>query len=95
MASMADMTTALNLAKTRLNRHPGDNSIDVILMAYLEAAEADLDGNGIHLTSSMDDLLLLVDTAVWRYQSRDNPDEMPKWLRLRRRERWLREGRCT
>ena len=50
---------------------------------------------GIHLTESADDLMLLVDSAVWAYQNRDRNTGMPDWLRLRRRERWLQEKRRT
>ena len=31
--------------------------------------------------------------TVWQYQNRDSAGSMPDWLRLRRRERWLREKR--
>ena len=36
--------------------------------------------------------MLVVDYAVEQYQSRDKPGGLPDWLRLRRRERWVREG---
>ena len=39
-----------------------------------------------------DDLMLVVDMAVYQYQNRDSNAGMPEWLRLRRRERWLKEG---
>ena len=39
---------------------------------------------------SPNDLMLVVDYCVWEYQNRDKPGNMPEWLRLHRRERWLR-----
>lgn len=86
---------ALALVKTRLNRLQSDTTLDDYLTARINGAAAELEGNGIHLTDSADDLLLLVDYAVWSYQNRDTPGSMPEWLRLRRRERWIREGVST
>lgn len=87
--------TALELMKARLNRPAADTALDGYFQARLDAAEADLRGAGIALTDSADDLMLLVDTAVWSYQNRDKTAGMPDWLRLRRRERWLRQQRGT
>lgn len=84
--------TALLMVKTRLNRLPADTSLDDYLNARIEAAEQQLQAIGISLTDTTEDLLLVVDLAVWQYQNRDKATEMPPWLRLRRRERWLREG---
>lgn len=88
-----DMTVALSLVKTRLNRPAADTSLDDYLQARLEAAAGELSRVGITLTDSSEDLMLLVDTTVWQYQNRDKPGGMPDWLRLRRRERWLQENR--
>lgn len=81
---------ALDLVKARLNRLPGDTSLDTYLTARIGAAVQELTRIGIDLTGDNDDLLLVVDYTVWQYQNRDNPGSMPEWLRLRRRERWLR-----
>ena len=81
---------ALELVKVRLNRLPGDTSLDSYFTVRIQSAMKELEANGIHLTASADDLMLVVDFAVWQYQNRDSPGEMPPWLRLRRRERWLR-----
>ena len=87
---MIDTTTALGLVKTRLNRLQSDTSLDNYLTARINAAEDYLTGIGIELSDSQEDLLLVVDFAVWEYQNRDKPGNMPDWLRLHRRERWLR-----
>lgn len=85
--------TALGLVKSRLNRMAADTSLDDYFRQRIAAAVAELEGTGISLTGSPDDLMLVVDYAVWQYQNRDSAGSMPEWLRLRRRERWLREKR--
>ena len=85
--------TALDLVKARLNRLAADTTLDDYFLTRIDAAAAELEGTGIVLTDSADDLMLLVDYTVWQYQNRDSAGAMPDWLRLRRRERWLREKR--
>ena len=84
-----DAQTALAMMKARLNRLPEDTSQDGYLTARIESAAGELKRDGIELTPGMEDTMLLVDKAVWDYQSRDKSAGMPEWLRLRRRERWL------
>ena len=87
-----DTSAALSLVKSRLNRLASDTSLDEYLTARVTAAEKELEAIGIHLSADApDDLMLLVDYTVWTYQNRDKPGGMPDWLRLKRRERWLRE----
>lgn len=87
-----DKTAALALVKSRLNRMPGDTSLDDYLSARIDGAIEELENTGIRLRDDMNDLLLVVDYAVYMYQSRDKPGGMPDWLRLRRRERWMQEA---
>ena len=89
---MPNLETALGLVKARLNRLACDTSLDTYLQARISAAVQSLESTGITLTDSQEDLMLLVDYAVWDYQNRDRPGAMPEWLRLKRRERWIREG---
>ena len=84
-------TTALALVKARLNRLANDTTLDDYLKARINAAIDALQATGIILTDSAEDMMLVVDYAVWEYQSRDKPGGMPDWLRLRRRERWLQQ----
>lgn len=84
--------TALTLVKTRLNRLPGDTSLDEYLAKRIDAAIGEIEATGIALTDSVADLMLVVDYAVWAYQNRDQATGMPDWLRLRRRERWVQQG---
>lgn len=87
-----ETSTALQLVKVRLNRLVSDTSLDEYFTARIYGAIKELEKIGIHLTESEDDMMLVVDYTVWQYQNRDNPGSMPEWLRLRRRERWIREG---
>lgn len=84
---------ALDLVKARLNRLSTDTSLDEYLSARIGAAVDEIEGTGIKLRETQEDLLLVVDYTVWAYQNRDNAIGMPEWLRLRRRERWIREVR--
>lgn len=87
----AIQSNALPLMKARLNRLPSDSSMDALFSAVLEAAEAGLiKESGALVEDSPDDLMLLVDTAVWDYQSRDKATGMPEWLRYKRKQRFLR-----
>lgn len=87
-----NLAEALTLVKNRLNRLEGDTSLDDYLMARITAAAQELENTGIQLNDSTEDLLLVVDYCVWKYQNRDTPGAMPDWLRLQRRERWIRTG---
>lgn len=81
---------ALSLVKARLNRL--DAALDDYLTARVLAAYDYLSGQGIHLDlDETGDLMLVVDTAVQQYSSRDSDKGEPEWLRYRRRQRWLRE----
>ena len=88
---MYEDKNVLALVKARLNRLPDDTALDEYLGARIEAAAGELEGKGIHLTDSTEDAVLLTDYAVFQYSARDQAGGMPDWLRLRIRERWLRE----
>lgn len=85
-------STVLSIAKQRLNRLASDTSLDDYLKIRIQAADSELSKAGIKLLAdSVDDSVLLADYTVWKYQNRDNNAGMPEWLKLARRERWLRE----
>lgn len=85
----------LSLVKARLNRLPSDTTMDMYLEYRIKAAREELERTGITLEEGRtDDTMLLVDMVVWQYHNRDNPNGMPDWLRLRRRERWLAQKRA-
>ena len=86
-------TTVLGIVKGRLNRLPSEPSpLDDYLRARIEAADIELAGDGIHLIAdNVRDQVFLADIVVWQYGNRDKQAGMPEWLRLARRERWLKE----
>ena len=88
-----DTKLALGLVKARLNRLASDTSLDEYLGQRIQAAVGELERTGIRLENTPDDTVLLTDYVVWQYQSRDQNTGMPEWLRLRRRERWVAQGR--
>lgn len=87
-----DMSMALSLLKTRLNRLEGDTSLDETLTARIEETAEELTHIGITLENTTRDLMLIVDYAAWKYQNRDKTGEMPMWLKRERFERWLESG---
>lgn len=89
---MYDVTVVLPIIKSRLNRTAADTSLDAYLTSRIQGAVAELAGNGITISEDIDDVMLLADFTVWKYQNRDTPGGMPEWLRLARRERWLRQA---
>ena len=84
----------LKIVKTRLNRT--DTALDEYLTARIDAVIGELTETGIHLEESARDNVLVADLVVWQYQNRDKPGQLPEWLRLARRERWLQDrgGTC-
>lgn len=84
--------TVLGIVKARLNRLASDASLDDYLKKRIEAADAEFARIGIKLVAgNVDDEVLLADYVEWRYKNRDKNAGMPEWLRLARRERWLKE----
>lgn len=91
MPDSVNIDTALRMMKSRLNRLPGDTSLDEYLKARLESAKGELMGKGINLQNTTEDMMLLVDKAVFDYGNRDKQAGEPDWLRMKIRERWLHE----
>lgn len=89
---MINVNTALALVKARLNRVEGDTSLDDYLTARINAAAEELTGTGIVLEDTPEDTLLIVDLAVYNYSNRDKQAGLPDWMRMRIRNRWLRQG---
>jgi hypothetical protein len=84
--------TVLGIVKARLNRLASDTSLDDYLKSRIHAADIELAGNGINLIAdNVRDQVFLADIVAWQHNNRDKPGGMPEWLRLARRERWLKE----
>lgn len=89
---MQDYAQVLELVKMRLNRLATDTSLDSYLNVIIPASDEELKRQGITIDLKHgSDLMLLCDLVCWNYSNRDKADGMPKWLRLRIRERWLQE----
>lgn len=85
-------TAALAYVKARREYLRLPKEKEEYLIKRIEAAAGRLADNGITVTDSAQDLMLLVDMTVWEETNRDKPGSMPEWLRMARRERWLRDG---
>ena len=87
-----DLAQALAMVKARLNRL--DAALDEYLKARIRAAYDTMTGWGIHPDlSKYGDMMFLVDLAVYQYNNRDSDAGEPIWLRKRKNDRWLMEGR--
>lgn len=84
-----DVNQALLLMKQRKDMLTGITQRDDYMTMRIKAVVAELERKGVHLTDSIDDLMLVVDMAVWQYNNRDQTGAEPEWLRHRIRERWL------
>lgn len=84
----------LTLVKARLNRLAGDTTIDSYLDQRIYAAEEKLNSMMPYplQSTSVSDMMLLADYTVFQYQSRDKTSGEPEWLRMRLRERFLKQG---
>lgn len=84
--------TVLKLVKSRLNRLDSDYTLDEYFVQRISAADEELRKTGIRLKKDdIDDQIFLADFVAWHYNNRDKPGGMPDWMRLWRRERWLKE----
>lgn len=82
----------IEIVKARMDR--GGMTVPGAQLAYwksrIVAAASELAGNGVVLTASTEDSVFLADYVVEQLTNRDKPASMPEWLRLKRRERFLR-----
>lgn len=90
-----DSITALKLVKARLNRLEGDTTLDEYIRARIAAAEGEIESRGIELADSSDDMLMVVDYAVYQYQNRDKTEDFPAWLEHRLRQRYFAQEVAT
>lgn len=88
-----DEALALELVKSRLDRLTLDTGKKKYLEARIEEAAQELADEGITITDSMSDLLLIVDLAVYNYGNRDKNEPQPKWLRKKISRRFLSDER--
>lgn len=87
-----DTATILDLVKARLGI--SSDARNTYLLAIIEGLIYELENQqGIKLNvEDKNQLMLVVDYAVWRYQSRDNSGAMPQHLHFRLRNLYVNSG---
>lgn len=78
------------LTKTRLGRLAPDENLDALVNLYVDSAVAQLESEGISLTDDANDLTIVIDLAVHKYNRRDKDAPMPDALRWEIQDRWLK-----
>ncbi len=78
------------LTKTRLGRLAPDENLDALVNLYVDSAVAQLESEGISLTDDANDLTIVIDLAVHKYNRRDKDAPMPEALRWEIQDRWLK-----
>lgn len=86
-----DIQMAVLMVKQRKDMLTGIHQRDDYITARVKSTVSELESSGIHLVDTPDDQMLVVDMTVWQYNNRDQGGAMPEWLRLRRRERWMKD----
>lgn len=78
------------LTKTRLGRLAPDADLDALVNLYVDSAVAQLEAEGISLTDDANDMTIVIDLAVHKYNRRDKDAPMPEALRWEILDRWLK-----
>lgn len=78
------------LTKTRLGRIAPDADLDALVNLYVDSAVAQLESEGISLTEDANDMTIVIDLAVHKYNRRDKDAPMPEALRWEIQDRWLK-----
>ena len=84
------MTTALELFKLDLGIQHSKR--DVYFLRLLKSAESEIKRRGIPIDLEVnEDLLLVVDFALWRYRNRTSDVPLAKNIKMRIRDRIVKE----
>lgn len=78
------------LTKTRLGRLAPDADLDALITLYVDSAAEQLEKDGISLKDTADDMTLVMDLAVHKYNRRDKDAPMPEALKWEIQDRWLK-----
>lgn len=90
MLSKETIELAYRLTKTRIGRLAPDADLDALVNLYVDSAVAQLEAEGISLTDDANDLTIVIDLAVHKYNRRDKDAPMPEALRWEIQDRWLK-----
>lgn len=93
-----DLEMAYRLLLANRNRAgmPPPAPLSEYWRSVIDAAVGEIESQGIILSNSTDDLMLIADYASYRIDAREKGGAMPDWLRSNLAQRWrtqyLREG---
>lgn len=80
----------LPIVKSRLGR-TNDSRLDDYFLDRIAAAVETFEGEGIHVKPTAGDMMLVCDQVCWDYSNRDKNEAEPKWLKEKKKNRFLRE----
>lgn len=80
----------LPMVKSRLGR-TNDSRLDDYFRDRIAAAVETFEGEGIHVKPTAGDMMLVCDQVCWDYSNRDKNEAEPKWLKEKKKNRFLRE----
>lgn len=78
------------LTKTRIGRLAPDEDLDRLICLYVDSAADQLEDEGVSLTDDANDLTIVIDLAVHKYNRRDKDAPMPEALKWEIQDRWLK-----
>lgn len=82
---------AIAMVKQRKDMLQKPNPRDLYIEMRVKETIGELQDMGIHLVDSPQDLMLVVDIAVWKYNNRDKSNAEPQWMRNAKNNRWMND----
>lgn len=89
MGINVDMAVAM--VKQRKDMLQTANPKDLYIEMRVKETIGELRDMGIHLVDAPQDMMLVVDIAVWKYNNRDKSQAEPQWLRDAKNTRWIND----
>lgn len=89
MLSQETIELAYRLTKTRIGRLAPDEDHALLVKTYVDSAIEQLEAEGTKLTDKANDLTLVVDLAVHKYNRRDKSEPMNQSLKWEKQDRWF------
>ena len=89
MLSKETIELAYRLTKARIGRLAPDEDHALLAKMYVDSAVGELKKDGFELTDEANDLSLVVDLAVHKYNRRDKSEPMNQSLKWEKQDRWF------
>lgn len=86
-----NVDTAIAMVKQRKDWLNTANPKDLYISMRVNETIGELRDMGIHLVDTPQDLMLVVDIVVWKYNNRDKSQAEPQWLRDAKNTRWMND----